>query len=48
MQYLRDQFAGLVRLTPLDNDRYPAMRWTPLRARLEERFVTRTPQRQQL
>ena len=42
MQYMRDQFAGLVQLTPLDNDRYPDMRWTPLRARLEQRYGTVT------
>ena len=40
MQYVRDHFAGLVQLTPLDNDRYPQVRWTPLSARLEERYGT--------
>lgn len=39
MQYLRDQFRGLVRLEPLDNDRYPELVWTPLRTRLMERFA---------
>lgn len=28
MQYLRDMFEGRARLTPLDNDRYPDLRWT--------------------
>ena len=31
MQYLRNMFSGLPKLAPLDNDRYPGMRWTPLR-----------------
>lgn len=39
MQYTRDQFAGLVQLTPLDVDRYPDLTWTPLRTRLAERFA---------
>ena len=38
MQYLRDQFAGLVQLTPLDHDRYPDVHRTPLRTVLAARF----------
>ena len=32
MQYLRDMFTGDARLTPLDNERYPALQWTTVRA----------------
>ncbi|AMM50452.1 NmrA family protein [Rufibacter sp. DG15C] len=28
MQYLRDMLSGETKLAPLDNDRYPGMRWT--------------------
>lgn len=28
MQYLHNMFSGRAKLEPLDNDRYPAMRWT--------------------
>ncbi|MBZ9751476.1 NmrA family NAD(P)-binding protein [Deinococcus sp. HMF7604] len=28
MQYLHDMFTGQAKLTPLDNGRYPALRWT--------------------
>ena len=31
MQYLRDMFGGRATLDPLDNDRYPGMRWTRVR-----------------
>ncbi len=37
MQYLRDQFSGLGKLTPLNNDRYPALTWTSVRTMLAER-----------
>ena len=30
MQYLHNLFTGLSKLNPLDNDRYPAIRWTPV------------------
>ncbi|KAB1074311.1 NmrA family NAD(P)-binding protein [Methylobacterium planeticum] len=30
LQYLRDMFEGRGRLAPLDNDRYPGLRWTGL------------------
>jgi uncharacterized protein YbjT (DUF2867 family) len=33
MQYMRDMFSGQARLAPLDNDRYPDLHWTSLRAR---------------
>ncbi|CAN5841039.1 hypothetical protein BH24BAC1_BH24BAC1_08900 [soil metagenome] len=28
MQYLRNMFSGAPKLQPLDNDRYPEMKWT--------------------
>lgn len=34
MQYMRDQFSGLVKLSPLDNDRYPGIHWTTVRDHL--------------
>ena len=34
MQYMRDQFSGLVRLSHLDNDRYPGLTWTSARDHL--------------
>lgn len=45
MQYMRDQFTGLVRLHPLDNDRYPDLAWSPLGTRLAERFGSLDPAR---
>ena len=30
MQYMRDMFSGQAKLEPLDNDRYPDVRWTRL------------------
>jgi hypothetical protein len=30
MQYLYNMYTGLPKLQPLDNDRYPDMRWTPV------------------
>ncbi len=38
MQYLHNMFTGLPKLNPLDNDRYPEIRWTPVR----EVLATRT------
>lgn len=32
MQYLHNMFTGLPRLAPLDNERYPELEWTPVRA----------------
>ena len=40
MQYMRDQFSGLVRLSPLDNDRYPGLTWTSVRQHLAEGLPT--------
>ena len=37
MQYLRDMFSGRAKLDPLDNDRYPDLRWTSLRGMLQAR-----------
>jgi nucleoside-diphosphate-sugar epimerase len=34
MQYMRDQFSGLVQLGPLDNGRYPGIAWTSVRQQL--------------
>ena len=31
MQYLRDMFSGRGKLDPLDNGRYPDLRWTSVR-----------------
>lgn len=31
MQYVHNMFSGRAKLEPLDNDRYPAMRWTTVR-----------------
>lgn len=31
MQYMHNMFSGQVKLKPLDNDRYPGMRWTTVR-----------------
>jgi nucleoside-diphosphate-sugar epimerase len=38
MQYMRDQFSGRAKLTPLDNDRYPGLRWTSVPEQLAKRF----------
>ncbi len=32
MQYMRNMFEGRAKLEPLDNDRYPGIRWTTVRA----------------
>jgi nucleoside-diphosphate-sugar epimerase len=37
MQYLHNMFSGLAKLAPLDNDRYPGMRWTTVRDVLSAR-----------
>jgi hypothetical protein len=34
MQYMRDQFSGNAKLTPLDNARYSGLKWTPLKDHL--------------
>ena len=37
MQYTRDMFSGRGKLHPLDNDRYPDLRWTSVRELLASR-----------
>ncbi|NEU14620.1 NmrA family NAD(P)-binding protein [Methylobacterium sp. BTF04] len=37
MQYMRDMYSGDGKLGPLDNDRYPGMRWTTVREVLSAR-----------
>ena len=39
MQYMRDQFSGRAQLTPLDNDRYPDLRWTSVQQMMETRVA---------
>jgi hypothetical protein len=36
MQYMRDMFSGRGKLEPLDNDRYPDVRWTSIRDKLAQ------------
>ena len=31
MQYMHNMYSGCAKLEPLDNDRYPGMRWTKAR-----------------
>ena len=40
MQYMRNMFDGRARLEPLDNDRYPGIRWTTARDVLSARQVS--------
>ena len=40
MQYMRDMFDGRAKLEPLDNDRYPSIRWTTARDVLSAREVS--------
>jgi hypothetical protein len=37
MQYMRNMFDGRAKLEPLDNDRYPSIRWTTARDVLSAR-----------
>ena len=37
MQYLHNMFSGKGKLEPLDNDRYPDVRWTSIRSLLEQK-----------
>lgn len=37
MQYLHNMFSGKGKLEPLDNDRYPEVRWTAIRSLLEQK-----------
>ena len=39
MQYMRNMFDGRAKLAPLDNDRYPNIRWTTARDVLSARQV---------
>ena len=38
MQYMRDMLDGRAKLAPLDNDRYPDVRWTTVRDVLKRHF----------
>jgi nucleoside-diphosphate-sugar epimerase len=38
MQYVYNMFSGQAKLSPLDNDRYPGMQWTPVRDVLAAHF----------
>jgi nucleoside-diphosphate-sugar epimerase len=40
MQYMRDMYDGRAKLDPLDNARYPELRWTTVRDVLEQRERT--------
>jgi len=40
MQYMRNMFDGRAKLEPLDNDRYPGIRWTTARDVLSARHVS--------
>ena len=37
MQYMHNMYSGLAKLEPLDNDRYPGIKWTAVRDVLSER-----------
>ena len=39
MQYMRNMFDGRAKLRLLDNDRYPGLRWTPVREVISARQV---------
>ncbi len=39
MQSMRDQFSGRVKLTKLDNDRYPGLRWATVHDHLKRLFT---------
>lgn len=39
MQYMRDMFSGRGKLHPLDNDRYPNLRWTSALEQLRAVFA---------
>ena len=43
MQYMRNMLDGRAKLEPLDNDRYPGMRWTTARDVLAARQVGQRP-----
>jgi len=37
MQYMHNMYSGLAKLGPLDNERYPGIRWTRAREVLASR-----------
>jgi len=37
MQYMYDMFSGKPKLNPLDNDRYPEIKWTSINEVLDNR-----------
>ena len=43
MQYMRDMFSGRGKLTPLDNARYPELRWTSVRERWASQIAHQMP-----
>jgi nucleoside-diphosphate-sugar epimerase len=43
MQYMRDMFSGRGKLEPLDNNRYPDLRWTSIREQLAVRPASGSP-----
>jgi nucleoside-diphosphate-sugar epimerase len=47
MQYLHNMLTGRPKLTPLDNDRYPGLRWTTVQQVLATRRPARLPARAQ-
>ena len=45
MQYMRDMFSGRGKLYPLDNGRYPGLRWTSVREHLAIRLASMSPKK---
>jgi len=45
MQYMRDMFSGRGKLHPLDNDRYPGLRWISVREQLAVRLASASRER---
>ena len=43
MQYMHDMYGGRAKLAPLDNDRYPDIRWTTVREALATRNIESPP-----
>ncbi|KAL2843697.1 NAD(P)-binding protein [Aspergillus pseudoustus] len=41
MQYMANMFSGVAKLQPLDNDRYPDIRWTKIKDYLREEKIRR-------
>jgi nucleoside-diphosphate-sugar epimerase len=40
MQYMRDMFSGCGKLSPIDNNRYPELRWTSVREQMSRQQQT--------